>query len=330
MNLYKIIDDLLDNGKSGTLATIIKRSGPTPQGAGAKVFIDKTGKVHGTIGGGCVEAEVCKEARDIVMSGESKIINYIMNSTDVANEGMICGGRVDILLEPVNEKYRNFYKVLNKRISNGIKTTVVTKIKNYSKWILENDGSMTGDLPAPDIRPILEDYDDKELLLKDGILIEPLHKVDRLFIYGAGHISQFIARIATMIDFEVTVIDDRAAFASKERFPEADRIIAGYFTEVIGELNPGPADFHVIVTRGHKNDAEVLEEVLKRPSYYVGMIGSKRKIKIVYKYLQDKGFESSQFENIHAPIGIAIDAGTPQEIAVSIAGELVKVRAGKN
>jgi xanthine dehydrogenase accessory factor len=326
MHLYNTIDDLLDKGKSGTLATIIKRLGPTPQDKGAKIFIDESGKVYGTIGGGCVEAEVCKEAREVLNSNKSKIIHYLMNSNDVENEGMICGGSLDILLEPINAEQRDFYKEIGSRISKGIKTTVVTQTAEFTKRILEDNENAH----PQDIRSMLKEYDGKSLLFKNGILIESLNTFNRLFIYGAGHISQFIAKIAKLIDFEDTVIDDRASFANRERFPVVNRVIAGYFTEAIKDMNPGKSDFHVIVTRGHRNDAEVLKELLKYPSYYIGMIGSKRKIKIIYNYLEGKGYSNSDYEKVHAPIGISIDAKTPQEIAVSIAAELVKVRAGED
>jgi xanthine dehydrogenase accessory factor len=328
-NIYEAIDDLLDKGKSGILATITRRLGPTPQGIGAKVFINDTGKIFGTIGGGCVEAEVLKEAREIILTGGIKTIHYIMNNTDVAEQGMICGGSVDIFLEPVTPKHQELYRELKTRIKNGTNTFIVTKTTpgQFSKSLLSGDGKVFGDQLDPAVVPaLLEKFKEKQLIFTEGLLVEPMVKTNRIFIYGAGHISQFIAEIAKMIDFHVTVIDDRIAFANRERFPDADRIIAGYFTEVIKELDLKSSDYHVIVTRGHRNDAEVLEGVLKHPFLYVGMIGSKRKTKLVFDYLKSEGFKSEQLENVHSPIGLGISAQTPQEIAVSIAAELIQVR----
>ena len=164
------------------------------------------------------------------------------------------------------------------------------------------------------------------LYLAEGLLAERIRQNKPDFYIWCRPYLQFIARFSKTIDFEVTVIDDRISFANKERFPEADRVIAGYFTDVIKELDLNSSDFHVIVTRGHRHDAEVLEEVLKRPSFYIGMIGSKRKTKLVFEYLKLKGFGEADIKRVHAPIGFDIGAVTPQEIAISIAAELVKVR----
>jgi xanthine dehydrogenase accessory factor len=124
----------------------------------------------------------------------------------------------------------------------------------------------------------------------------------------------------------VVVIDDRADFANKDRFPEVDRVIVADFVQAFEELEYSGDVYAVIVTRGHKHDAYVLEEALKRPSKYIGMIGSKRKIKMVYDYLREKGFQEEALKSVHAPIGLKINSETPQEIAVSIVAELIKVR----
>jgi xanthine dehydrogenase accessory factor len=329
MDIFEVIANYLEQDKPGILATIIGRSGSTPQGIGAKVFIDDKGRIYGTIGGGCVEAEVLQEARKM-NADETKVIHYVMNNTDVADQGMVCGGNVDIFLEPVKPLHKELYKELLSRINNSINTIVITNTGkgNFSKSLLSTDGSIFGDkinLPSTDL--LQERLDEKQLIFAEGLLAERIRRTNRIFIYGAGHISQFIARFSKTIGFEVTVIDDRISFANKERFPEADRVIAGYFTDVIQELDLNSSDFHVIVTRGHRNDAEVLEEVLKKPSFYIGMIGSKRKTKLVFEYLKSKGFGEDDIKRVHAPIGFDIGAVTPQEIAISIAAELVQVRA---
>jgi xanthine dehydrogenase accessory factor len=331
MEIYEIITSYLEKEKSGILATITGRSGSTPQGIGAKVFIDDKGKIYGTIGGGCVEAEVLQEARNL-NANETKVIHYVMNNTDVADQGMVCGGNVDIFLEPVKPVHKDLYRELLSRINKSINTIVITNTAKgkYSKLLLSSDGSVFGDkTDIPPFEYFLEKLNGKQLIFTEGVLAERVSCINRLFIYGAGHISLFIARFAKTVDFNVTVIDDRITFANRERFPEADNVIAGYFTDVIKDLDLNSSDFHVIVTRGHRHDAEVLEEILKKPSFYLGMIGSKRKTKLVFDYLRSKKFGEADIKRIHAPIGIEIDAVTPQEIAVSITAELISARAGK-
>ena len=160
----------------------------------------------------------------------------------------------------------------------------------------------------------------------EGKIVEPVLITSTLCIYGAGHISQFISKAARTVDFNVIVMDDRAQFANRERFPEADEIIIDEFENVLTYGDPDVEVYSVIVTRGHKHDALVLGEVLQRKNRYVGMIGSKRKINMVFDYLQQKGFDKALLKSVHAPIGLDINSETPQEIALSIVAELVKVR----
>ncbi len=329
--MIRIIENICSNlkqGRAGVIATIIKGTGSTPQARGAKIFMDEYGSVTGSIGGGCVEAEAWQEAKKIIRSGETKIIRYTMNNTQVAEEGMLCGGTVEIFIEPVLHRHFDLYKEYLRCLNGSHHCKIITKTGGcYSKSLITSDGRILGDRPDDSVLSRLKGNDDNQLYFIDEFLVELSMPGNRLFIYGAGHVSQFISRIARMIDFEVTVIDDRISFANKERFPEADNIIVNYFTEAINGINFTKADFHVIVTRGHSHDAEVLREVLKKPSAYIGMIGSKRKIKLVYDFLKNSGLDSSLVERVHAPIGIDVSAVTPQEIAISIAGELIRERA---
>ncbi len=166
--------------------------------------------------------------------------------------------------------------------------------------------------------------------MKDGIVVELVAVPPHLYIFGAGHVSRYISMTAKMAEFDVTVIDDRESFANKERFPEADEIIVEEFEPLFRHLSMEPDSYAVIVTRGHAHDALVLEEVLKKPCKYVGMIGSKRKTQIVFDHLKASGVDGSTLQQVHAPIGIEIDAETPQEIAVSIVAELIKARRDRN
>jgi xanthine dehydrogenase accessory factor len=327
--IYEKIDEHLSRGRKGILATIIKGKGPTPQKEGAKIFIDEAGSITGSIGGGCVEAQAWKEARDLAGGEETRIIRYLMTSNEVAEEGMVCGGVVDIFLEPVLERHREMYMELLKRLNGSSSCTMVTRIGSpSSKSLVTAEGKVWGDpLDEAILEQLSEKSGEKDLYFLGDWLVEPFIMRNRLYVYGAGHISLFISKIAKMIDFEVTVIDDRASFASRERFPEADRVVPGYFTDFIRTNHFTGADFHVIVTRGHRHDADVLEEVLKVPGAYVGMIGSDRKIRLVYEHLKMKGTDPALFERVRAPIGIDLEAVTPQEIAVSIAGELINERA---
>ena len=320
----------LEQGRRGALATIVSRKGATPRDAGAKVFIGEDGSLHGTVGGGCMEAEVWHHARLVMKSGEPKMLRYSLNGQTVEDEGMICGGTVEIFIEPVTEKQAEIYKGILSCLEDGEKVFVVTKLNGppLEKSLFVGSPAQIGRTVPPLMEENMEKlFHQKSPLVHKGYLLETLEPFPHLFIYGAGHISQYISRMAKMVDFHVTVVDDRAHFANRERFPEADEVLVEDFGEIFKEQTPMKNGYAVIVTRGHKHDAVVLEKVLKEPPRYVGMIGSKRKIKIIYDDLRGKGFDEGSLNAVHAPIGIDIDAETPQEIAVSIVAELIKVRS---
>jgi len=328
MNVYDILEEYLNKGKNGVLATIVEKRGATPQVAGAKIFIGEDGKIFGTIGGGCLEAEVWQEARKTLKTKQAAIEHYALNGKDVENEGMICGGDIDVFLEPVVEKYRDLYRNISYFQKKGKRAVSVTHFGEgvFYKTLSTMNGDVIGDAAGE-----REEIDEALFYAKaprvlEGKIVEPVLITSTLCIYGAGHISQFISKAARTVDFNVIVMDDREQFANRERFPEADEIIVDEFENVLTYGDPDVEVYSVIVTRGHKHDALVLGEVLQRKNRYVGMIGSKRKINMVFDYLQQKGFDKALLKSVHAPIGLDINSETPQEIALSIVAELVKVR----
>ena len=158
------------------------------------------------------------------------------------------------------------------------------------------------------------------------VFLEPIKPLPSLLIFGGGHISFFLARIGKMVDFHVTIIDDRPEFANASRFPEADETIAEDIASVTRRLDIKGSSYIVIVTRGHQKDTSVLEWAVTTPAAYIGMIGSKRKIHVAFEFLKTKGIMQEQLERVHAPIGLSIGAETPEEIAVAIMAEIIQVR----
>jgi len=203
--------------------------------------------------------------------------------------------------------------------------------------IIAEDGSLSGTIEGLSAagRQKLETLDDIKIptlmeLEPGGPLIfaEVVKPDDVLYLFGAGHVSTFIAPLAKMVGFHVVVIDDRKEFANQDRFPSADEIIVLPFSDAFKRLTITSCTYIAIVTRGHIYDREVLEFALQRSSGYIGMIGSRRKRDLVYQSLMDEGFSAQRLKEVHSPIGLEIGAETPEEIAVSIVGELVKERAG--
>ncbi|MGD0229792.1 MAG: XdhC/CoxI family protein [Syntrophorhabdales bacterium] len=329
MDIYEAVEDYLSRERGGALATIIKKTGPAPREAGAKMFIGDDGRFFGTVGGGCVEAEVWQAAKGVARTQKVKTLHYRMDGRLVEDEGMICGGNVDILLEPVLGRYRDLYEKVRDLEKHGKDALIITRFTedSFSKSLVGEDGLVTGDDLEERVLERLGSYLKKKgPIIEDGIVIEPIISSSLLYLFGAGHISQYVSRVATMVDFNTVVIDDRADFANRERFPEAREVIVDEFHHVFERLHFYGNEYVAILTRGHKHDALVLEEVMKRPTRYVGMIGSRRKTKLILDHFRAKGVGESDLESVHAPIGLKIDAETPQEIAVSIVAQLIEVK----
>lgn len=327
--MYEIIESYLKNNKTGMMATVILQAGSAPRDTGAKMFVGEDGKSFGTVGGGRLEFGVCQEAMAIMGKGSTKIVHIRMDAKEVASDGMLCGGNVDVLLEPVFEKYRDLYGRLEYLEKKGKTGVLVTRFNesSFAKTLIEEDLAIHGDALSEDETKTFSGYiRETAPRVIDGVLVEPLKVSSVLYIFGAGHVSQYIARVARMVDFSVKVIDDRAEFANRERFPDAAETIVADTQDAFERLRFTGKEFVVIVTRGHKYDADVLKETLKRETRYIGMIGSKRKSKMILEYMKESGFDDETIAKVYTPIGISIHAETPQEIAISIVAELIKVR----
>lgn len=252
MDLFEEIVRMKRAGERGALATIVHTNGSIPSYESSRMLVREDGSMAGTIGGGCVEAEVWAAAKEVMQLEQPRKMIFNLNHDAAYDAGLICGGTLEIFVEPI--------------------------------------------LPQP-----------------------------VLHIFGGGHISVAVARAANAAGFAIGVTDDRETFANQERFPMAGEIYTSY-QEAFEKLRPNPSHYLLIVTRGHKDDMRVLAWAVRTSARYIGMIGSKRKVLSVYKALEKEGFSPDEFERVHAPVGLDIGALTPEEIAVSIAAELIAVR----
>jgi xanthine dehydrogenase accessory factor len=253
VDIYEEIVQLRQQGRRGAVATIVNVRGSVPSFETAKMLIRDDGSIVGTVGGGCVEAEVWQAAREVMESEKPRTITFNLNQNPKYDTGLVCGGTLDIFIEPV--------------------------------------------LP-----PAL------------------------LYIFGAGHVAKSLYETAKGAGFDVTVIDDRESYANRERFPEAKEVIAEDFDQAMARLSPSETSYVVIVTRGHRDDMRVLRWAVTTPARYIALIGSKRKVINVVKELEKEGVPRASFDRVFGPMGLNIGALTPEEIAVSVAAEIVAVR----
>src|SRR6266513_464889 len=255
MDVYEEIVRLRHEGRKGAVATIVNVRGSIPSFATAKMLVRDDGSIVGTIGGGCVEAEVWQAAREVMESEKPRTLTFNLNQDPKYDTGLVCGGTLDIFIEPV--------------------------------------------LPPAS-----------------------------LYIFGAGHVSVNLYKVARDAGFDVTVVDDREAYANRERFPEAKEVIAEDFEQAMARLIPSESSYIVITTRGHRDDMRVLRWAVQTQARYIGMIGSKRKTISIFRELVKEGIPEQLFERVHAPVGLDIGAITPDEIAISITAELIAARRG--
>jgi len=353
-DLYRLILESLKQGRTSALATIIKQAGPSPRGIGAKCLIFEDGSIAGTIGGGLLEGQTLKEARKVFETGIPLRLNFYLKGTDVAQTDMLCGGEVEVFVEPIwpgNEPLIPLFQKLaevSNRGGEGWLATVVAegqwKEGITYKLYLDKNGQLVGSIPEERgleaalfnrgemlkriTRPTLTGLSEGS----DGameVFIEPVRSNPVLYVFGGGHVSKEIVPLASRVGFKTIVIDDRPEFADASLFPGAWQVRQSDFEGLVDQLAVDDSAYLVIVTRGHIHDKTVLAQALKTDARYIGMIGSRRKRNIIYEKLLEEGFTKQDLERVHAPIGLAIGAETPEEIAVSIVAELIQVRAGR-
>ncbi len=322
------LNELVERKESFVLATVVESTGSTPRSSGAKMAVRADGSILGTVGGGLVEAKACKDGRAMLGAGESdgsaRLAFVDMTQELAADSDMICGGGLSVLLEMVapDGLCAEAYGRLNDLLRRGVRSSLRTRFEEKDA-LCAVDHTILIDLPVGNSLTFGRE--------KTGMTLEePMIPPSSLYIFGAGHVSLFTARVGAMVGFRTVVLDDRADFSNRERFPEADEVVVlPSFDGCCDGLGINDKSFVIIVTRGHLHDRNVLAEVLRTGAKYVGMIGSKKKRDKIYDSLLADGFSQKDIDRCHSPIGLTIGAQTPEEIAVSIGAELIQVRAGQ-
>jgi xanthine dehydrogenase accessory factor len=328
---------ILEQGRDAVLCGIVESSGSAPRTSGARMLVLPDGSIRGSVGGGPVEGGTLERARRMLELGESHVLlPFDLNSHTAAQAGMVCGGAVKVLLQRVTPGQRTFFGNLLNLHAQRKRPALVTVMAEGKNPVLVSWSGETGleggglpdELTLELARKAMKTRQNFSL---DGdgltVFVEPLVAPTVVHLVGAGHVALATAKIAAFAGFEVVVMDDRAEFANVGRYPEAREVrVLESFDACLG--GGGPDDFVVIVTRGHLHDRDVLAQALRTAAGYVGMIGSRSKRAAVYQSLLGGGFSQADLDRVFCPIGLAIGADTPEEIAVSIVGEMIRVRAG--
>jgi xanthine dehydrogenase accessory factor len=343
---------LAERGEPGSVAWMVNVRGSGPQVVGARLCLAEGARFVGTVGGGAIEAAVLRDAARVRDEGGPMLCEHRL----AAELGMCCGGTMELFIEPVRSRDAEVWRALARAEEDGGAFALfLDGAKDGDlggKVILSRDGHVVASTrPATSRETLLlaevASGAAKALALdprtsaphtaevagslpgsRARVYVEAFEGSRRLVIFGGGHVAKPLARLAKMLGYRVVVVDERADWASAQRFPEADELVHEPYVDFLFRFEPRPSDTLIIVTRGHEFDQEVLRGLVDKPNRYLGMIGSRAKVKRAFLRLEGEGVPSALIGRVHAPIGLNVGAQTPEEIAIAIAAELVAERRG--
>jgi len=357
--LFQEIIRELQSGETVAMATIVKRKGSVPREVGAKMLVHRGGKISGTVGGGCGEAEVWRSALNVIDTQRPTIVQVDLTEEIAMESQGVCGGIFDVFVQPWHSMampgqpgMQDFAQAINDGLEGEKAIVLVTVIAAGGVWrpcigqqLLVHENSETfGTLALPGGSTSLQLIEASQKAIAAGkphvekvtgpanawaeVFIEPFVPNPVLLIAGAGHIAGPLATLAHLMNFSVSVTDDRASFASRERFSTAKQLLVGDIESILRNYPITPRTHIVLVTRAHAHDVQGLRAIIDSPAAYIGMIGSQRRVWAVFKLLHDEGMPAEKLARVRAPIGLDFGGSTPEEIALSIMAEIIMLRHG--
>jgi len=338
--MLRHLQEVLRGGGAVAYTMLVDTRGSTPQKPGAAMLVFPDGSQVGTLGGGCVEAEVKRSALRLLDAGGGEILSYVLDDDHGWDDGLICGGRMSMLVEPLRPGVDvTYFERLSGQVAGGHGCTEAVLIDAEQagggsvadRWLFDHNGEILASRGSNQAPPALRDHirqlsQRPKPYVVQGIAYLPHLKRARLLVVGGGHVGEKVADLAAEADFDIWVVDDREKYCNPERFPQAQRLIVDEIGPALSGLEVDADTFCVIVTRGHRHDEEALYHLAETDAGYVGMIGSKRKIKLIYDDLLREGISRDALARVHAPLGFNIGSQTVTEIAISIVAELIACR----
>jgi xanthine dehydrogenase accessory factor len=368
-DLFQELIAELANGETVAVATIVRRKGSVPREVGAKMLVHRGGRISGTVGGGCGEAEVWRSALNVIDTRRPSTVQVELTE-EIAMESLgVCGGIFDVFIQPwfaqdasqheqPNQVSQCFMQEIAQTIDTALKgeraVVLLTVVAAGNIWrsmlgqhmLVHEDGNLSGSLSLP------ASYDNAQAQLIEAahhaistgkpqlekvvgpennwaeVFVEPFLPPPVLLIAGAGHIAVPLAALAHLMRYSVSVTDDRASFANRERFPNAKLLLVGDIEATLRDYPITPRTHIVLVTRAHSHDVQGLRAIIDSPAAYIGMIGSQRRIWAVFKLLHEEGVPTEKLLRVRAPIGLDLGGATPEEIALAIMSEITLLHHG--
>ena len=333
-NMFREIAGRLKNGEELVLVTVIASSGATPRGAGARMLVGKNGRICGTIGGGAVEYKSEQLAKKVLEEKRSGEHDFSLTKNDVQNLGMICGGAVNVYFSyiPANDTYvLSIAEEAERRFAEGEDLWLLSEISDGGRLGLWSAAEGFFGLEAPEwTRDIMSRHPTRKKQDGRDFYAEQINSSGKVYVFGCGHVAQELVPVLEHVGFRCVALDDRPEFANERVMRGAEKILLVDFENIGASVTIGPEDYICIMTRGHAYDTVVQAQALRTPACYIGVIGSKAKTAGVQRQLREQDFTDEDFARITTPIGLDIKAETPAEIAISIAAQMIEVRAGRN
>jgi xanthine dehydrogenase accessory factor len=366
--LFQEIIHTLESGETVAMATVVKRKGSVPREVGAKMLVHRGGKISGTVGGGCGEAEVWRSALNVIDTQRPSTVQVDLTEEIAMESEGVCGGIFDVFVQPWHNKLlpgqpsmQYIAHAINNALEGEHAIVLATIIAAGDAWrpcigqqmLVHENGETVGALMLPGApaeltqqlvvaaqnairagKPQIENVGATLAVAQTGpdawaeIFIEPFVPNPVLLIAGAGHIAAPLAALAHLMNFSVSVTDDRASFASRERFPTAKQLLVGDIESILKNYPITPRTHVVLVTRAHAHDVQGLRAIIDSPAPYIGMIGSQRRVWAVFKLLHEEGVPAEKLARVRAPIGLDLGGSTPEEIALCIMAEIIMLRHG--
>ena len=331
---------VLEQGGEAIVCQVVETRGSTPQKAGSMMIVDPDGSQGGTLGGGCVENEVKTKAMQQIASGVAAVHSFVLDHDYAWADGLICGGRMVVIAQSVRgHEPLAYFRLVDRFLEEGQGFTEAVVLDPEQagalpvgrRFLFDGEGQPRASLPSGDVpgglsSRITEPAGRPKPSVHGGVAFLPNWPRIRLIVVGAGHVGQAVAELAAQADFDVWVVDDRIQYANRERFPRAQRILVGPIDQVIAGLEITPRSYALIVTRGHGHDQEALYHLAPTAASYVGLIGSRRKIRLIFDNLREARIREADLERVTAPVGLDIGSQTVPEIAISIVAELIARR----
>jgi xanthine dehydrogenase accessory factor len=347
-SIYARIADLVAAGRQFAVATVVRTQGSTPQVVGAKLVVtdDEKERPGGTLGGGCVEADAILACREILAGGSRSLRAYALTEDLAWNTGLVCGGTMWILAEPGTDAVmiggRDQRESFTSALDSGPPVAIATLFERKGRELtfagrvaVEADGTVCGTLGDSERDRTVTEQALRQLphstprvmQLADTheLLIEPVAGRPRLIVAGGGHVAQAIARQAHLLDFDVTILEDRPEFSDPARFGGA-RVLSGFIPQTLASLDCGWSSYIVVATRGHKLDGDCILAAVKTRARYIGLLGSRRKAVLIADMLREEGISEERIKSVHTPVGLDLGGRTPAEIALSVMAEITRER----